>query len=721
MAPSATMNFLSILKVFFSYPKNLGIFDYPKSHQESFRCKKVTQFNLPNASQSICSKSRSTPLLASAKSEEDKVCSAPALLPARLPSESSNWKPTRRPIWSGPILIGLLCLVATVSLSSPVHAARSTNCSPTPEFQVDVSPYHFILKQGMTASATITVTPKNGFTGTVRLEAVGVPREITNPSFNPATIDVTAGAQASTVSFGISPTAAIGPYSLDVNATTNESLYHYTSISVRVPGPEIAISSDKLLVHLLQASSDASTVTVTSLYGFTGIVDLAIAVTGFHARTPPTASILPSSARLLDGQAKNVTLTIFADQYATPGSYSVQVIAQSNSPAATNTTQVLVEVQGPDFALEAKPPALIIPPFSAKTIPLEVSSANKLTGDIALTVDITGYLGTPPSFHLADPIPHLNADQHLIDPITFITAGPGSFIANITGTIGLLAHYTLIYLHVRELHDFSLTRDPDTLRIDTGGPSVTSQITVTSNNLADTIDLSIDCYPNEITANLSASSVILTSGTSATVTLMVSATIFTTPGPYQVSIFGAGKNSLSHNQTLVTVTVISTTPDFDISSNPDAVTIIAGDRATTTIKVNPKYGFTDSVNLTNSVPVAGPTFSLNASSIIGGSGSARLTISTDKNVPALTYSMTVQGASRSLSHSVQVTVTVKNPMTTPQSNPNSIFGFALYLFYVIAGLIFASIVAGVGLAVRMRKPRREKGIDGGRALRYETF
>jgi len=559
----------------------------------------------------------------------------------------------------------------------------------------------------MTASATITVTPKNGFTGTVRLEAVGVPREITNPSFNPATIDVTAGAQASTVSFGISPTAAIGLYSLDVNATTNGSLYHYTSISVRVPGPGIGISSDKLLVHLLQASSDASTVTVTSLYGFTGIVDLTIADTAFHARTPPTASLVPRSTSLLDGQAKNVTLTIFADQYATPGSYSVQVIAQSNSPAATNTTQVLVEVQGPDFALEAKPPALIIPPFSAKTIPLEVSSANKLTGDIALTVDITGYLGTPPSFHLADPIPHLNSDQHLSDPITFITAGPGSFIANITGTIGLLAHYTLIYLDVREVHDFSLTRDPDTLTIDRGGPSVTSQITVTSNNLADTIDLSIDCYPNEITANLSASSVILTSGTSATVTLTVSATRFTTPGPYEVSIFGAGKNSLSHNQTLVTVTVISTTPDFDISSNPDAVTIIAGDRATTTINVNPKYGFADPVNLTTSVPLAGPTTSLSVSSIIGGSGSTILTINTDSSMAARTYNLIVQGTSGSLSHSAQVTVTVKSTTTTQQSNPNSIFGFAPNLFYVIAGLIVASIVAGVGLAVRMRKPRHE--------------
>ncbi len=594
--------------------------------------------------------------------------------------------------------MGLLCLVATAGLSSAVHATGSTNCLPTPEFLVDASPDHFILWQGMTASATVTVTPRNGFTGTVKLEAVNVPLEITNPSFNPVTLDVTGIAQTSTVSFRISPTAAIGLYSLDVNATTKGTLYHYTSITVRVPSPEIGISSDKSLVHIPQGRNDATTITVKSLYGFTGILDLTIAITGFHALTPPTASIMPRSVSLINGGAKTATLTIFADQYATPGIYSVQVMAQSSSAAATNTTQILVEVQGPDFTLDAKPPLLIIPPFSSKTIPLEVNSTNKFTGDLVLTVDITGYPGTPPSFRLTDPTPHINADQHLIDPITFITVGPGSFIANITGTSGLLAHYTLIYLDVREVHDFSLTRDPDALTINRGGPSVTSQITVTSNNLADTIDLSIDCYPSEITANLSASSVILTSGTNATVTLTVSATRFTTPGTYQVSIFGEGKKTFSHNQTLVTVNVISTAPDFDISSNPDAVTIIAGDKATATIKVNPKYGFTDPVNLATSVPLAGPTASLSAFSIIGGSGSARLTISTDSSVPAGTYSVTVQGASRSLSHSVQVTVTVKSSTTT-------ILGLAPNLFYVIAGVIVAAIVAGIGVAVKMRKPK----------------
>jgi uncharacterized membrane protein len=271
---------------------------------------------------------------------------------------------------------------------------------------------------------------------------------------------------------------------------------------------------------------------------------------------------------------------------------------------------------------------------------------------------------------------------------------------------------------VRELHDFSFTPSPDTLTIDRGGSSATSQITVKSNNLADSINLTIDCYPNEITTNLSASSVILTPGTSATVTLMVSATRFTTPGTYEVSIFGAGMNSLSHNQTLVTVTVISTTPDFDISSNPDTVTIIAGDKAVTTINVNPKYGFTDAVNLSTSVPPAGPTASLSVSSITGGSGSTTLTINTDISLAAKTYNVTVQGTSRSLSHSVQVTVTVKSTTTTQQSNPKTILGLAPNLFYVIEGVIVAAIVAGVGVTVRMRKPKRDR-VDGGRALRYE--
>jgi len=186
-----------------------------------------------------------------------------------------------------------------------------------------------------------------------------------------------------------------------------------------------------------------------------------------------------------------------------------------------------------------------------------------------------------------------------------------------------------------------------------------------------------------------------------------------------VSIFGAGMNSLSHNRTFVTVAVISTTPDFDISSNPETVTMKSGDKATTTITVNPRYGFTDPVNLSTSTLPVGPIASLGGSSIVGGSGSTTLTINTDASVVAGTYTVTVEGTSGRLSHSEQVTVNVKSPITT--QHPGTILGLAPNLFYAIAGAIVAAIVAGVGAAVRMRKPRHEKGIDGGRALRYETF
>ena len=598
-------------------------------------------------------------------------------------------------------------MIATPSLSSAVQAAGSTSCSPTPEFRVDTSPDHIILRQGMTASATVTVTPRNGFRGTVKLDAVNVPVEITNPSFSSATLDVTGWIQTSTVSFGISPTARIGLYSLDVNATTNGSLYHYTSISLRIPGPEIGISSDKLYVHLPEGSSDVATITVTSLYGFTGTVDLTTSVSGFHSRTPPTATIFQRSPSLLNGESKTSVLTIFADQYATPGSYIVQVMAQSSAAVATNSTQVLVEIQGQDFTLEAKPPALIIVPFSSKTISLEVNSTMNFAGTVALSAGIASFFGTPPTATLRYQTVTLTSGQHFVDTVTFTVTGPGSFVANITGISSLLAHSTLISLDVREVRGFSLTPTHDTLAIDQAGPSASSQITVNSNNLADSVNLTIACYPDEITANLSASNVSLTSGTSATITLTVSATRFTTPGIYGVSIFGAGMNSLSHNRTFVTVAVISTTPDFDISSNPETVTMKSGDKATTTITVNPKYGFTDPVNLTTSVPLAGPTTSLSVSSIIGGSGSTILTINTDSSIAARTYNLIVQGTSGSLSHSEIVIVTVKSTTTTQQSNPNSIFGFAPNLFYVIAGLIVASIVAGVGLAVRMRKPRHE--------------
>jgi uncharacterized membrane protein len=92
--------------------------------------------------------------------------------------------------------------------------------------------------------------------------------------------------------------------------------------------------------------------------------------------------------------------------------------------------------------------------------------------------------------------------------------------------------------------------------------------------------------------------------------------------------------------------------------------------------------------------------------VTGGSGSSTLTIQVGSNVAAGTYIVTVHGTSGSLTHltAVQVTVTVASTSQTQQSG-NNILGLAPTLFYTVTGVIAALIVAGIGVAIRMRKPK----------------
>jgi uncharacterized membrane protein len=91
--------------------------------------------------------------------------------------------------------------------------------------------------------------------------------------------------------------------------------------------------------------------------------------------------------------------------------------------------------------------------------------------------------------------------------------------------------------------------------------------------------------------------------------------------------------------------------------------------------------------------------------VTGGSGSSTLTIQVGSNVAAGTYTVTVQGASGTLYHSAAITVTVTSTTSQTQQSANNILGLAPTLFYTVAGVLAALIVAGIGVAIRMRKPK----------------
>jgi hypothetical protein len=101
----------------------------------------------------------------------------------------------------------------------------------------------------------------------------------------------------------------------------------------------------------------------------------------------------------------------------------------------------------------------------------------------------------------------------------------------------------------------------------------------------------------------------------------------------------------------------STSNDFSISANPTSLSIAQGGSGTSTISTAVTSGSAGTVSLTSSVSPAGPTASLNPTSVTAG-GSSTLTVNVGSSVATGTYTVTVTGTEGSATHSTSVNVTV---------------------------------------------------------------
>ena len=175
----------------------------------------------------------------------------------------------------------------------------------TPDFSVGGTPIS-VLGPGQSGTSTITVSPTNGFTGTVALTCVtsSLPTGATC-AFVPASLS------SGTSTLTITTTAATPIATSNITVTgTSGALSHNTSISLTVSAPvtpDFTITAGALSAATVAAGgSSTSTITIGSTAGFSGTVALTCAVTG--GGTPaPTCALVPTSVANSSGAS---TLTI---------------------------------------------------------------------------------------------------------------------------------------------------------------------------------------------------------------------------------------------------------------------------------------------------------------------------------------------------------------------------------------------------------------------------
>jgi hypothetical protein len=242
-----------------------------------------------------------------------------------------------------PRFLGLPALLALLLLAS---------CNwqrPQPGFTLALNPTSLTVQQGASGQTTLTVTPQNGFTGTVALSLVAgqdqVPQGLT---LSPGSVQVSgSGPVNQPLTLSAQPATPTGTYRLKVRATSG-SLTREADLTVAVtappPSPGFTLSLNPTSLTVQQGSNGQTTLTVTPQNGFTGTVSLSL-VAG-QDQVPQGLTLSPGSVQVSGSGPVNQPLTLSAQPATPTGTYRLKVRATSGSLTREADLTVTVSASG---------------------------------------------------------------------------------------------------------------------------------------------------------------------------------------------------------------------------------------------------------------------------------------------------------------------------------------------------------------------------------------
>ncbi len=329
-----------------------------------------------------------------------------------------------------------------------------------------------------------------------------------------------------------------------------------------------------------------------------------------------------------------------------------------------------------DFTISASPISASIIVGGAATSTITITAVNGFAGVVSLTSTVS------PSTGLGCTLSPTSVTGSGSSTLSCTSSESGTLTVTVTGTSGTLSHSATFTVSVA-VADFTVTASPTSVTT-TAGTAATSTITVAPvNGFIGTVALTSSVTPAGLTCTLIPTGIAL--GASQTSTLSCSGP----GGLYTVSVV-ATSGTITH-----TATVTYTVQDFTVATSPTSVSVNAEGAGTSTITIDSVSGFAGTVALTSSVYPAGLTCTLSQNSVIG-SGSTIVTCSGSLG----TYTVSVTGKSGSLSHTIDLSMTVTAPSQVP-SKP-SIFGLDPTIFYEIIAIAAAIVIASLIMAMRRR-------------------
>jgi subtilisin family serine protease len=424
-------------------------------------------------------------------------------------------------------LAGLSGLVMTNGRLNLNKAIRS--CAPTaPDFSLSANPTSQTVTQGASAAYTITVTPSNGFAGTVTFAATGFPTGAST-SYSPATV-TGSGTSTLTVATG---TATPGTYTVRTTGTSG-ALTHTVDVTLVInapPTPDFSLSASSTSQTVVQGNSTNNTITVTASNGFTGTVTFSAS----GLPTNATASYNPASVTT----SGNTIMTVATAATTPTGTYTVTTTGTSGS--LTHTVNVTLVVNPPaDYSLSVTPSSVTVNASSTANYTVNINRVGGFTSAVQFSLSALPS-GAAGSF---SPNPSSGASSAL-SITTSSTTPTGSYPFTITGVGNGLTHTVNATLVVNpaQVGDFSLSVSPSSQAIDPGN-SGTYTVTINrTNGFTGTVTFTVTGLRNGATYTCPAST---GTGTTSTLTITVPGS---DPGAVYAFTITGSSGSLSHSTT----------------------------------------------------------------------------------------------------------------------------------------------------------------------------
>ncbi|HYU55005.1 MAG TPA: hypothetical protein VEL71_02175 [Candidatus Dormibacteraeota bacterium] len=248
------------------------------------------------------------------------------------------------PAWS---LVIMLLLGAGVGFyaSTIFSEVAGIGQSTAPDFTLGTNPVAMITSQGGLAAFTVSLTSLNSFAGSVNLNYSLSPG-ITNVTIalNPSSLSLLTGAGASTMTVSGPASAPLNTYTITIGGTSGRLSHNVTSILrvVPPPSPDFSISAAPSSINVTRGSSTSSTITLTSIGGFAGTVNLSASISP-SSGSSPTLALNPNRVTLLSGGTGNSVLTISTTGTTLLGVYTIVVLGVSGTLA--NSVSITLRVQ----------------------------------------------------------------------------------------------------------------------------------------------------------------------------------------------------------------------------------------------------------------------------------------------------------------------------------------------------------------------------------------